>query len=326
MRVLVTGAAGLLGSNIVRALLDQQIKPVCFVRKSTDLSTLKDLPCDFVFGSLENKEEVELAVQDCDAVIHAASIFSHPGNSYEEFVKANIQGTIHVVEAVLKYDLLKLIYISTANTLAPGTKERPGIELNEFDGFHLDSNYLNTKYIAEQYVLEQVEKKGLDANIINPTFMLGAFDSKPSSGRIITYGINKSIVFVPPGGKNFVHVGDVAKVAVRALSSKIKGEKYLVTGFNYTYKEFFELLSKRSGKKKKMVIIPKFLFYTAAYLVQFLRGKNIEFNISNAKVLGRDNYYSGKKAIRDFKYLPTPIELAVEDALDWFKKNGKLSY
>ena len=195
MRVLVTGAAGLLGSHIVRALLNQQIKPVCFVRKTTDLSTLKDLPCDFVFGSLENKEEVELAVQDCDAVIHAASIFSHPRNSYEEFVKANIQGTIHVAEAVLKYGLLKLIYISTANTLAPGTKERPGMELNEFDGFHLDSNYLNTKYIAEQYVLEQVEKNGLDANIINPTFMLGAFDSKPSSGRIITYGFNKRIVF-----------------------------------------------------------------------------------------------------------------------------------
>jgi dihydroflavonol-4-reductase len=177
MRVLVTGAAGLLGSHIVRSLLQNQHTPVCLVRHTTDLTTLRGVACDFVYGSIENYAEVTRAVQECDAVVHAASIYSHPSQEYSHFEQINVTGTINLVQAALKYDLKKFVYISTANTIGAGTKHKPGIELNEFDSFGLDSHYLNSKYIAEQYVLEQVEKGGLDAVVINPTFMIGSHDN-----------------------------------------------------------------------------------------------------------------------------------------------------
>ena len=324
MRVLITGAAGLLGNHIVRTLIQNHHKPVCLVRSNTDTRTLDHLDCDFVLGSVENYTEVEKAVQECDAVVHAASIYSHSSQEYRHFEQVNVLGTINLVEAVLKYDLKKFIYISTANTIGAGTKSRPGIELNEFDSFHLSSNYLNSKYIAEQYVLEQVEKNGLDAVVINPTFMIGPYDSKPSSGRMIMYGLQNKILLIPPGGKNFVHVKDVAKVSVQSLIHSKKGEKYLVAGFNYSYREFFRLLSDRTGEKKWIIPVPRPLFLLAAAFTELIKGKKAEFNPSNAKVLGRDNYYSGAKACRDFNYRPTDIEEALDEALDWFKRT-KLS-
>lgn len=324
MKVLITGAAGLLGSNIVRVLKEQSHTPVCLVRKTTDTRTLEGLHCEFREGSVENRKEVEKAVHGCDAIIHAASIYTHPENDYREFERVNVMGTVNMIQAALKFGVKKFIYISTANTIAAGSKDRLGTELNDFDGFHLESNYLNSKYVAEQYTLEQVEKQGLDATIIHPTFMIGAYDSKPASGRIILYGMKNKVLLAPPGGKNFVHVMDVAKVTVQALTQSKKGGKYLVAGENYTYAEFFRLLAQRTGNKKAILVIPRFLFITAAYLAQLIMGKKTEFNLSNARVLGRDNYYSGKKAYRAFGYHPTSIQDALEDALDWFSSDGRI--
>jgi dihydroflavonol-4-reductase len=324
MKILVTGAAGLLGSHIVRKLLEHQHQPFCLIRKSTDTSTLKGLDVDYVYGNIENKAEVDLAVQQCDAVIHAASIFSHPDNDSQVFEKINVTGTKNIVESIQKYKLKKLVYISTANTVGTGSKTNPGKEGDPFDSYHLESNYLNSKLRAEQYILDQVKKGKLDAVIISPTFMIGAYDSKPSSGRMIIFGVKSKVLFVPPGGKNFVHVTDVAEVSVKALESSQKGEKYLVAGGNYSYGEFFTLLLKQNGQQKPMIRIPKKVFVAAAHLVQTIKGKKAEFNVSNAKVLGRENYYDGSKAQKTFSYQPRPITQAVQEALAWFKDIGSI--
>lgn len=325
MRILVTGGAGLLGSNIIRALIKENHQPVCMIRESTDISALHGLGCDFVYGSVENQDEVEKAVYNCDAIVHAAAIYTHPKNDYNAFYRVNIQGTENMVKAALKYKLKKFIFISTANTIAPGSKRYPGIELHEFDSFHVGSHYLNSKYIAEQYILEQVERTELDAVIIHPSFMLGAYDSKPSSGRMILFWKNHNPVLVPPGGKNFVHVQDVADVVTKALIKSDYGERYLVTGENLSYREFFELLSAQTGEKKIRINVPKFLFVFAAWISQTLKGKKAELNVSNAKILGRENYYNGLRARKAFDYQPRPVDLAVKDALEWFATDQKLT-
>src|SRR5699024_8898994 len=123
-------------------------------------------------------------------VVHAASITQQWGVSYDEYRRINILGTQNVVQACLSLSIKKLVYISTANTIGPGTKHKPGSELNAFSLLHLNSGYINTKYIAQQYVQEQIEHSGLPAVILNPTFMIGPYDLKPSSGQLILYGLN----------------------------------------------------------------------------------------------------------------------------------------
>ncbi|MCH7408939.1 NAD-dependent epimerase/dehydratase family protein [Belliella sp. DSM 111904] len=321
-KVLVTGAAGLLGCNVVRALIAAQYKPVCLVRKSTDVSGLNGLPCDMVYGSVENHHEILSAMSGCEAVIHAASIYVDPKNDYSNFEKINIEGTKNMLKVASALKVSKFIYISTANTLSPGDKVSPGTELNDFKDFHLRSHYLNSKYLAEQLVLEHVVRDELDAVIIHPTFMLGSYDIKPSSGRILSHGLGKKIIFAPPGGKNFVHVMDVATVVVRSLHETLAGDRFLVGGENLSYKEFFNILSHQAQQTSRIVCIPRWLFLTAAWITQILKNNKSEFNLSSARVLGRGNYYSSTKASKYFKYQPTPVTLAVGDALEWF--SGKL--
>lgn len=322
MRVLVTGAAGLLGCNIVRVLIQENHKPVCLIRKTTDTRGLEGLPCDFVYGSLENIDEIRNAMEDCDAVIHAASIYTDPNNDYGNFEKINIQGTIHLVQAALEYGVKKFVYVSTANTLAPGNLLKPGTELDDFNSFHVGSHYLNSKYIAEQFVLEQVERKGLNAVVVHPTFMLGAYDNKPSSGRMILHGLNKRVIFIPPGGKNFVHVRDVAYICVMCLSSYHKGDRFLVAGENLTYRKFYSFLCEKTGQKSLAIVIPKWLLIGAAYLSELVMRGKTDFNLANVRILGRDNYYNGKKAYREFSYQPTPFQDTLDDALTWFSTHS----
>lgn len=325
MKILVTGAAGLLGSHIVRELIANQHHPVCLVRKSTDTSTLAGLDLTYVYGSIEHKPDVEAAVSGCEAIIHAAAIFAHPQNDQKAFEQINVHGTMNLAEAAINSGIRKFIYISTANTIGTGSKSSPSTEVDPFNSKELESHYLNTKLKAEEYLQEQVRKDRLEAVIINPSFMIGPYDSKPSSGRMIMYGVKSPLLVVPPGGKNFVHVRDVARVAVEALEKGISGEKYLVTGENYSYAEFFKLLQSETAQRKLMIQVPKNLFYGAAHIVETLKGKKAEFNVSNAKVLGRDNYYSGTKAQHTFAYQPTPVKQAIQEALKWFRQNGKLT-
>jgi dihydroflavonol-4-reductase len=325
MRILVTGAAGLLGSNIVRELIANGHHPVCLIRKTTDTNTLEGLDLTYAYGSIENRDDVAAAISGCAAVVHAAAIFAHPQNDQKAFEKINVQGTVNLAEVAIQEGINKFIYISTANTIGTGSKSNPGTEEDPFNSSKLESHYLNTKLKAEEYLQNQVKNNTLNAVIINPSFMIGPYDSKPSSGRMIVYGVKSPVLFVPPGGKNFVHVRDVAQVAVKALSIGKAGDKYLVTGENYSYSEFFELLKAETAQNKLMIKLPKKLFYGAAHLVESIKGKKAEFNVSNAKVLGRDNYYKGSKAQKTFGYQPTPIKLAIQEALVWFRKKGTIT-
>src|SRR5690606_16060810 len=82
-------------------------------------------------------------------------------------------------------------------------------------------------------------------------------------GQIILHGMNKRILFYPPGGKNFVHVNDVCRGINNALSLGKIGDVYLLAGENLSYKDFFSLLNKTTCQKPLMIRIPPFVLKLA---------------------------------------------------------------
>ncbi|NJK94820.1 MAG: NAD-dependent epimerase/dehydratase family protein [Bacteroidales bacterium] len=117
-----------------------------------------------------------------------------------------------------------MIYVSTANTFGYGSKLKPANELSEFSFFNFNSGYIMSKFIAQQHVLREIEKSQLPVVIVNPAFMIGPYDSKPSSGKIILMGLDKKIQFCPPGGKSFVDVRDAAVAVCNAITMGKNGE------------------------------------------------------------------------------------------------------
>lgn len=328
MTILITGANGLLGANLIRRLIKANFEVKAFVRPTANLKGLEGIGCQLVYGDMTVYKDIHTAVQDCDAVVHAGSTTSTLPREFEFYKRINFISTKNIVEALLKQRNTRLIYVSTANTFEPGSKENPGSESSPFTLGHYHSGYINSKYMAQQYVLDAVRQNDLDAVVVNPTFMIGPYDSKPSSGKLILHALKRGIQWCPAGGKNFVHVRDVAEGIQCALTAGRAGQCYLLTGENLTYTEFFSQLNNTIGRSSVPITIPKPLIHLAGTLGQTiirLTGKPLALNKTNAQLITLDNYYTGEKARRELGLITTPVKDAIIEAIAWFKKNRYIS-
>lgn len=324
MKVLVTGANGLLGANIVRELVKRKYDVRIFARDTSDLSGLHGVEFERVNGDILEPDSIDKAVAGCDYVIHSAANTNQWPTQYIHYEPVNVNGTKHVIEAVKKHHVKRFVFVSSANAFGNGTKERPGMELNEFSGFRIGSGYMISKFVAQQMVLDEVGQNNLQAIVVNPTFMIGPYDSKPSSGQIIVMGMGKKVQVSPPGGKNFIHVNDAAIGTCNALTMGRTGECYLLANENLSYREFFALLNKISGETPKSLSLPRVLLKTigrAGTLVEKIFRKPAGLNLVNARLLCLDNYYTGKKAIKALELPQTSIETAIREAIAWFREN-----
>ncbi len=320
-KILVTGANGFLGGNLVRMLKEENYDVRILVRKNADLHLIREFSSEICYGRIDDKNDVFNAVDGCQYVVHAASITEQHGITFEQYEQINVTATKYVVEACMAFKVQKLVYVSTANTFGPGSILSPGTEMNGFSYFKAGSGYINSKYLAQQLILELVQQKQLPAVIVNPTFMIGAFDSKPSSGQIILYAQNKRLLFYPPGGKNFVYTQDVCRGIIKAIADGKIGNCYLLAGENLSFHDFFKLIVQATGQKSLMLRIPPFVLKTGAVLsslTRYLGHQAPRLSYANAYLLCQDNYYSGKKSEKELGIKYTPIKVAVKDACDWF--------
>lgn len=327
-RVLVTGANGLLGANVARKLLQNGFEVRAMVRPSADLRSLNGVDCEFFRSHLTSREDIDKAVRGCRYVVHSASNTSQYPTAFHHYESVNVESTKLIAEAVKRHQVERLVHVSTANCFGPGSLAEPGDELSEFSLFGYNSGYINSKFVSQQYVLGQAENAELPAIVVNPTFMLGPYDSKPSSGVIILQGLKSGIQLCPPGGKNFVHVRDVAAGIVQALKKGHIGQCYLLAGQNMSYADFYRLLNKVTGHKARQIRIPGPVLKGAGYLGGLwnrLGRTPVPLNYTNAKLLCVPNYYTAEKARLELDLPFTPVEQAIEEAVEWFKAEKALA-
>ena len=326
-KVLVTGANGLLGANIVRQLGTAGYLAKAMVRKGSNTLSLEGANYELFEGAITSEKDVYEAVSACDYVIHSAASTAQTPSNVEAFRKTNIDATRLIMEACKHFNIERFIFVSTANCFTNGSIENPGDETSGFMPWLKGSGYAYSKYLAQQEVLENVKKHAFPAIVVSPTFMLGPHDSKPSSGKLLLYGYNKKIVFYPPGGKSFVDVEFAAKAICNALTKGRVGETYLLAGNNMTYKDFFKLVEKQTGKRKILIQIPGKVLTTLGSSVGFFGkvfGLSLPLNTVNARLLSLDNYFSNKKAVSELGLEETDVDAAVASAIDWFKQNTLL--
>jgi dihydroflavonol-4-reductase len=326
MKVLVTGANGFLGSNVVRELNHHGVDVYALVRPAADLRSLSGTACRLICGQITNLPDVIKATRECDTVVHAAAETSQSYKGYQPYIPANLTGTLNLLEASCRNHIKKFIFVSTANTLGYGTKEYPGNEDMPARVPFTLSGYAISKMKAQDLVLEYAQDGRLDATVVNPTFMIGAYDCKPGSGKIITMMYGRKIVPVPPGGKNFIHVADVARGIYQAIEKGRPGACYLMANENLTYAEFFSKVSRVSGKSfYGLSLSPGMmtLLGTAGEMVNLFMGRS-GLNRLNAELLCAGNYYSSTRAVKELGLPQTSIDQAIADAIEWFDSLGYL--
>ena len=324
-KVLVTGANGFLGSHVVGTMLNSQYQVRAIVRKGSNFKALGELNYELFEGQITKKSDVEKAVKGCSFVIHVAARTAQTPSNLEAFRKPNIDSTRFLIDACKKYDVKRFVFVSTANCFGNGTKKNPGDEKKPFLSWLKNSGYAYSKYLAQQMVLKETVENKFDAVIVNPTFLIGANDIKPSSGQIFSHVLNKKIAFYPPGGKNFVDVETVVNGIISALEKGRKGECYLLAGENHSYKDFFRMIKKITGQKTILIPIPKLVLLILGWFGSFFEKvlkTPVQLSYTNARMLCTGNYFTPEKAINELGFQITSTKYSVEKAILWFHSNN----
>jgi nucleoside-diphosphate-sugar epimerase len=318
MKVFLTGISGLLGTNLTIALLEKGYEVRGFIRDSSRYKGPLDANLEIVQGSLTNDLSPLLA--DTDVVIHAAAETNQHHLSYSHYKSVNCDATIQLLNAAIRSRVKKFVFVSTTNTLGYGSMDDLGDEQKLVKFPFNASFYAKSKLEAERALLQL--KDQAEVIIINPGFMIGAYDSRPSSGRIILMGLNKKIIFYPEGGRSFVHVKDVAQGIINSLEKGINGERYLLVNENLTYEAFFRKLNNMTHQTPLMIKIPRMMLMLLGYGGNVLRRVGIPTSISsvNMRILCINNFYSNKKSIQELGMVYQPIENAISEAVTYFTK------
>ncbi len=324
--VLVTGADGLLGASLARELLGRGYEVRALVQPGSTSPTLDGLDVERVPGDLlDSGNTLVDAADGCGGVFHCAAIadvFAAP----ELMDAVNVGGTERVLAACVKVRPGRLVFVGSASSHAFGPLAAPGDEGGGFPPAYRGNAYAESKYAAKARVEAAVRDHDLDAVVVCPTFMLGRYDSRPSSGDLIRRFVKGRLRFVSPGGRNFAHAADVAAGAVNALEGGGRGESYILGGENLTYRAFFSLVAEATGGRAPKVAPAAAVRAAGAVggVLARVTGRRFVLDTSTARLACLGTYYSSAKAVAGLDLPRTPIRVAIEDAVAGLVEYGHL--
>jgi dihydroflavonol-4-reductase len=351
MRVFVTGGTGLLGNTVIRHLRSEGHDVLALIRNEPDPEVFAGLGvqlllCDLnassdgaitdsLLGGVGERGEdakyrengvdsIEDAIASSDAVIHCAALIHLGWKQMEESMRVNRDGTRRLVDACLRYRK-KLISVGTVNTIALGSPQTFADENTplEHAGGQIECAYVKSKRSSLQVVREGVSE-GLDAVIVHPGFMLGPWDWKPSSGRMMLEVGTGWKPVAPSGGCSLCDSRDVAAAVLSALKADLQsGREFILAGHNWTYLKLWTEMAKRMGTRPPLRAAGPGMEYLAGLAGDFLTrvtGKEPDFNSAGVAMSGQFHWYSSRRAQTELSYQIRDAGETLDAAGAWIRE------
>ncbi len=320
-KILITGAGGFLGSVIAKKLaLDPRYELYSFSRST--YPKLLGLGLKEFIGDLKNKQDVDHALKDMDAVIHTASMVGMWGR-YEDFYATNVIGTKNIISAMKEYKIKKLIYTSTPSVAFDRDSLCGVDESTPIPKSYLTS-YAKTKAIAESLVLA-ANSDELSSIALRPHLIFGPGDlnlvprviKAQTKGRLKIIGDGKNLVDV-------TYVDNAADAHILALEKlesthPCAGKAYFLGQGPIKLWDFTNEILKRSGLPpvtKKMSIPTAFAIgFVIESLLKLFRIYNVHPPMTRfvALQLGKSHYFSHHNLEHDLGFTP---QISIEEGLN----------
>lgn len=327
MTVVVTGAAGHAGANLVRALLAQGRPTRALVH--LDQQAIAELDVEVAEGDIRDPDSLTSAFKGAEVVYHLAARISILNDEWPLLESVNVIGTRNVVEACLRCGVRRLVHFSSIHTIARESISMPINESNPLVESQHYPPYDRSKAAAEREVRRGIEK-GLDAVIISPTAIIGPNDYKPSHfGEALLRLANGRLPALVSGGFDWVDVRDVITGALQAEKRAPTGAKYILAGHWVSLPEVARLVEEISGVPAPGFVCPMWLASTGAPLISTLdrlaRRRPLYTSVSLQALRGNRNI-SHQKATEELNYQPRPFRETLIDTLRWFEESGQLAH
>jgi nucleoside-diphosphate-sugar epimerase len=266
--IAVTGATGLLGSSIIRKLLEDGEQVIAIKRKESDTSLLNDVLNKITVRDADILDPVALsdALQDVSVVIHAAGLVSFQPRDKKRLYETNVQGTRNIINTSLQHNIKKFIHVSSVAALGRPKDVEQLDEKQKWAESPFNTVYAESKYFAELEVMRGHEE-GLEVVIVNPSVILGPGDWNKSSSKIFDY-VWRERSFYSDMSINYVDVKDVTRAIIQLMNNGVDGERYILNAGNISCQLLFEKIAKNFKKKPPTIRVGKNLVLWLANLEQ----------------------------------------------------------
>lgn len=313
--ILVTGATGIVGSQIVRYLVDQNEQVRAIKRESSDVSWLEDIDnqIDWIEADIMDLVSLENAFEGVTHVVHCAAIVSFDNSNDKLMHKVNVEGTKNVLELCEKFNIQKLIFISSVAALGRNQQDQVITEDAKWVQSPLNTEYAISKYKAELEVW-RAQEEGLSTAILNPSIVIGPGNWSNSSLNLFKMVKNGTPIY-PTGSVNCVDVRDIAEATHTLLKNKIEGERFILNASMISYKTFFDLVAKAMNKKPPRIkVTPGLATFAASLLriVRFFTGMKTNITRESVMLSQLNIMFSSEKAERMLGMKFRPVEESVQ--------------
>jgi dihydroflavonol-4-reductase len=326
MTVVVTGASGHVGANLVRVLLARGERVRALIHR--DRRALDGLDVEVVRGDICDADLLRIALRGADVVYHAAAHISILLAEWDRLEAVNVFGVRNVVDAALCCGVRRLVHFSSIEAFSD---QQPDALIDETSPRSAGPDvlpYARSKAAGEAVVREGIAR-GLDAVIVNPTAIIGPNDYRvgPLSDAILRLATG-SLPFLVEGGFNWVDVRDVAAGAVRASEAAPSGAQYILAGQWVSLRELAVLLEELTGTPAPRWTAPMALARVGAPFItaySHLTGRRALYTSASLRPLRGFRHVSHALATRDLGYRPRPFSETIADTICWLEDAGLLA-
>ncbi len=328
MRSLVTGAAGFIGSHVVRSLLDRGHAVRALVLPRDDRRNLRGLDIELVEGDVTDEAAVARAVAGMDLVFHLAAIYAlwlpHPALMH----RVNVDGTRNVLRAAQRAGVRRVVHTSSFARFAGQGPGRRATEESPWALGVTGDRYSQTKHDAHA-VAEEAAAAGQDVVIVAPCAPIGPGDVGPTpTGRLLLTSLQAPVVAVSAMVSNVAHVRDMAEGHALAAERGVAGRSYMLGHRDLSGAELAHMALRVTGRSRPVVEIP----HAAALLAGHAALAWTERVSHRAPLLTPAVARIGSlglaadcgRAVRELGMPQTPIEDALRDAIGWWTREGYL--
>lgn len=326
---LITGAAGHLGSTIVRRLLELN-KDV----RALVLPNEKHLPkgsIEICYGDVRNKDSLTAFFENPQKseliVIHCAGIVSIATKFQQQVYDVNVSGTKNIVDLSKQHQVKKFVYVSSVHAIPEKEKGETISEVSEFNPADVVGLYAKTKSEATSYVLKAAND-GLHVSVVHPSGIAGPFDYGRGhiTALVIDYYKGR-LTSAVNGGYDFVDVRDVADGVIACAEKGERGECYILSNKYFSIKEILYMLHEITGKKEIKRLLPlwflKAIASPAEMYYKLLKRPPL-FTPYSIYTLNTNANFSHEKATVELGYTTRDMRQTLIDTVDWLKANERL--
>lgn len=328
-KVLVTGAAGFIGSNVVRELLAEGAHVRALIRPGENLRNLEGLvDVERVEGDVLAPDTLRKAVKGCDTVFHLAAIYKLWSSDPRSIYEVNIRGSNNMLMTAREADVEKIVFTSSIGAVGIEPGELPATEETPFNWFEHKIDYVLTKYISEMNALD-LARFGLPIVIVNPAVPFGPGDVAPTpSGKIVVDVVSGNFPGYIDAGICVVDVRDVARGHVLAARKGKVGEKYILGNQNITIQELAERIARAAGISMRLRKLPKAVMlgygWAAEKIADRFTHKEPVLTYAMAQTTAQYCYFDNTKARTELGLSFRNLDETLRDAIAWFQEIGMI--